>query len=223
MYIFLTHCNEWLSQEKLLPLIAWLPLSIQQDILAYRRPEDATRAYLGKCLVHYGFEHLGIPFSWHNVQISEKDRPFLPEAEMDFNISHSGEYVMAAIGRGKVGVDVERHRKVHLDVFDRQFNAKEWEVIRSAENPSKQFFDYWAIKEAAIKADGRGVAVLSKTAILSDNLVMVEDMPLHYRPLEVAEGYSAAVAALIDSDKDAFLLYQVDSSRFFDQDMARDL
>jgi 4'-phosphopantetheinyl transferase len=216
MQIFLTHCNEWYSQEKLLPLIAWLPLFIQQDILAYRRSEDATRAYLGKCLVRYGFEQLGIPFSWHNVKISEKDRPFLPEAEMDFNISHSGEYVVAAIGSGKVGVDVERHRKVHLDVFDRQFNAKEWEVILSAKDPSKQFFDYWAIKEAAIKADGRGVAVLSKTAILSDNLVMVEDMPLHYHPLQIAEGYSAAVVALNDSDMDAFRLCQVDSSRFFD-------
>lgn len=217
MQIFLSRCNEWLSQDKLLPLIAWLPPSLQQDVLAYRHPEDATRTFLGKCLVRFGFEQMGILFNWQSVLFSDKGRPYMPDAVMDFNISHSGEFVMVAIGKGKVGVDVERHRKVDLDLFDRQFNAREWEIIRSADDPTKQFFDYWAIKEAAIKADGRGVTVLSKTAILSDDVVLVEDTPWFYLPLAMADGYSAAVVALDAQDVVGCQLNQVDSFRLSHQ------
>jgi len=171
------------------------------------QPKDYNASFLGKRLLEYAFKAAGYPFSWEKIVYSAKDRPYLESSPVDFNISHSGAYVVVAIGSGRIGIDIEQHRRVRLELFNRQFTAEEWIQIRSARDPQQQFFRFWSIKEAAIKADGRGVEVLSDTAITTEDRLQIGEIPWYYQPLPVAQGYSAAVCCdrpFYVTDKDMY-------------------
>jgi 4'-phosphopantetheinyl transferase len=193
MRLFYTHIDAFLSKEDLSAQITKLPKKIQEELLAYRRREDATASFLGKCLVKYGFQQEGVDFTWDKVAYTEKDKPYLPDSTLQFNISHSGNFVAVITGRGLSGVDVERYREVKLELFNRQFSEAEWEQIHQSERPSRKFIEFWAIKEAAIKADGRGVAILSKTNILSPSELMADGQRMRYQLQDIHPEYACAI------------------------------
>jgi len=193
MRLLYTHIDALISKEDLSMQITALPEKIQEELLAYRRKEDATASFLGKCLVQYAFQQEGQLFSWNDVAYTEKGKPYLEESSWQFNISHSGNYVAVIIGQGLVGVDVERYREVNLELFNRQFSEAEWEQIHQAEIPSQKFIEFWAIKEAAIKADGRGVSILSQTNILNASELIADGQLMHYQLLNIHADYACAV------------------------------
>lgn len=89
---------------------------------------------------------------------SEYGRPFL--ADYDFNVSHAGDWIVIAVAsNGRVGVDVEKIRQVEENLADVCFTSQEKEVIFSNERfDVEKFFDFWTLKEAFLKADGRGLS-----------------------------------------------------------------
>ena len=84
------------------------------------------------------------------------------EADLRFNLAHSGGVVLYAFARGRaVGVDVEELRP--LDEFDALsrtvFSLREREELQ-AQPPSRRlraFFDGWVRKEAVLKGSGDGL------------------------------------------------------------------
>jgi 4'-phosphopantetheinyl transferase len=95
-----------------------------------------------------------------DVAIEQADfgKPFLPDSDIFFNMSHSEECIVIAVRRGKpVGVDVEFIRPVTdmLAIVEENFYPHE----RSLLNSQEMFFKYWTRKEALIKAVGRGISI----------------------------------------------------------------
>jgi len=98
-----------------------------------------------------------------------KGKPYLasPPTELDFNVSHSGDYALLGFTRGRaLGVDVERRRDDFDDLTslaEASFSPGELAVFRSL--PPAQhveaFFTCWSRKEAFIKATGEGVSQLA--------------------------------------------------------------
>ena len=86
---------------------------------------------------------------------------------LDYNVSHSGDWVVLAGGEGGVGVDVMRTRDSRVDrleeffrLMDKQFTAGEWGAIRGREGRQEQlamFFRHWTLKESYVKAVGSGL------------------------------------------------------------------
>ncbi len=83
--------------------------------------------------------------------------------DLCFNLSHSHGMVACAISRCcEVGVDVEDiHRKVNFSIARRFFSSFEAGGVETAEGEEKKkrFFDIWTLKEAYIKAVGKGLAI----------------------------------------------------------------
>ncbi|HTP26000.1 MAG TPA: 4'-phosphopantetheinyl transferase superfamily protein [Anaeromyxobacteraceae bacterium] len=108
------------------------------------------------------------PESWHFAR-TEQGRPYLAEAESDpdvrwisFNLSNTRGLVACAIARDRaLGVDVERTSRQHdpLLLADRVLSAPELADLRSCstEQRPQRFFDYWTLKEAYLKARGKGL------------------------------------------------------------------
>jgi len=93
----------------------------------------------------------------------ESGKPFLPNASVAFNVSHSGAYALIAVTRrGEVGVDIEAHRPLlERDALARQcFSAVEYARLQSLPDASRTeaFFTCWSRKEAYVKAVGDGLA-----------------------------------------------------------------
>ena len=76
--------------------------------------------------------------------------------EIFFNISHSSNYVVCAIGDKPVGIDIEGGRKGRQNLARRFFDRAESDWIEEAES-DERFFRIWTLKEAYGKATGRGV------------------------------------------------------------------
>jgi 4'-phosphopantetheinyl transferase len=96
------------------------------------------------------------------VEDSES-KPRLVDADgWDFNVSHAGDYVVVAVRRGAVGVDLEMKRPVREmgALVRRYFHADEAAAWEGLEEPEKEggFFTLWSAREAAMKCCGLGLA-----------------------------------------------------------------
>lgn len=169
VHIYCVKHTHKISEEVFLKLRNRLPARMQEEIAAYKHRESAEASLLGKTVLQYGFDHLALGVKPEEIKVTPKDRPFL-DGPIDFNISHSGHYVIAAIVKNaRVGIDIEQHRELDVTLFRRYFDDAEWRIIQSSPDAMQTFFDYWAVKESAIKCDGRGVEVLSDTHLLMNN------------------------------------------------------
>lgn len=85
-------------------------------------------------------------------------------ANINFNVSHSGEHGLIAVAaEGRLGVDVEeRTDRRDLDgLIATMLGPHEQAMLRSASSSRKRhlFFEFWAVKEALIKAVGLGLSL----------------------------------------------------------------
>jgi 4'-phosphopantetheinyl transferase len=102
----------------------------------------------------------------------EYGKPFLETREMEFSVSHSGEYGLFAFSLGRrVGVDIERIRSFDgmMDVSLRFFRPGEHESLCATpeERRAAAFFSCWTRKEAAVKALGGSIAILCEDVEVS--------------------------------------------------------
>ena len=138
-----------------------------------RRVEHLSRSELGRrWLVGRGAlreilaAELDQPPASVRLHLGPHGRPGLdPDAhrsDLDFNLSHSGELALVAVGRGlRVGVDVERPRpgRDPLRVANRYFSAAEVEAVQAVPETDRPlaFLRYWTAKEALAKGLGLGL------------------------------------------------------------------
>lgn len=99
-----------------------------------------------------------------NLEIDDFGKPFLSNhADIQFNISHSGEFIGLAISKHAIGIDIEvyndkiNYRELAQTVFSDQelTQIKNIDRIKLAE----AFYRCWAKKEAYMKAIGKGFHV----------------------------------------------------------------
>ena len=97
----------------------------------------------------------------------EHGRPYLKNPGealegLDFNVAHARRLVvMAWTRRGRVGIDLEPvDREVDHDLVARRFfHRREIEALRGLDEEARKrrFMALWVLKEAWMKADGRGI------------------------------------------------------------------
>jgi 4'-phosphopantetheinyl transferase len=139
------------------------------------------------------------------------DQPFLYgahgkpywEGEIAFNVSHSHDVGMIAIGRGiELGCDVERVDPKFVDdqIPERFFSPGEVRALRALPKPEQTaaFFRIWTRKEAVIKACGLGVSMgLDTFDVTLDEpaRILRGAAGLTLKSVEAPDGFMAAVAA----------------------------
>ena len=119
-------------------------------------------------------------------------KPSLADHDIHFNVSHSAELGLFAFAPDRpVGVDVENERPVRrlLDVAQRFMSEDEIRSLAATapEERDTAFLKSWVVREARLKAEGKGVWSTSEEAKARENLTHKLFSP---RP-----GYIAAVAA----------------------------
>jgi len=199
VHIFSIKQEEKLSDEIFQQFLLQIPELFTNEILKYKFWQGAQSSLLGKIILDFGFKFLNLNHSLHDIKVSVKERPFINN-EIDFNISHSGNYIICAIStKAKVGIDIEKHRELKSNIADRYFDKDECNEIETSPNSSKSFFDLWSLKESAIKCDGRGVEVLSAThkqyQAENENTVVCDGVLFHYKQSEIEKNYSCCVCS----------------------------
>lgn len=173
-----------------------LPEEEQARINRYKRPEDRQAALLGKALLISTFADTGT--DWLQLKRNDYGKPYFDETgnEAHFNISHSGDYVVAAVNRyGVVGVDIEKIRPLDLSGFKQFFSEEEWQNIHGHKNALQQFFTYWSIKEAVVKAVGKGLSLPLSDVRISGDSVRIDGQAYYFREILLHDDYRFMVAA----------------------------
>jgi 4'-phosphopantetheinyl transferase len=132
------------------------------------------------------------------------------QGQLQFNVSHSGEYVLIAIADGRaVGVDVEEvHDDFDVDeVAVHFFSADEQRDLETFTGRAKieAFYDCWTRKEAYLKAQGAGLSLPldqfdvslrpgEPARLIATRPDPAEAARWQLSGLGVADGYKAAVA-----------------------------
>jgi phosphopantetheinyl transferase len=100
------------------------------------------------------------PADW-SFELGEKGKPRLENAPcpLDFNLSHSGDWLACAVTAGTaVGVDLEccAPRRDVMKLARRFFRAAEIAALQACplEQQLELFYDYWTLKEARVKCRG---------------------------------------------------------------------
>ena len=126
----------------------------------HRRRFTTARFFLRRLLAAYtGLTAEGLRFSY-----GPQGKPALIDANLHFNLSHSGELAMLALNPSQpLGVDIERLRPVTdaLKIARRFFSDSEQEaLLQTAESQRNEaFMRCWTRKEAYIKAVGGGLSI----------------------------------------------------------------
>ena len=119
---------------------------------------DKERFLTARVVLKLLLEHiLGVSQDVINLEISKNGKPFFKNSE--FNLAHSGDYVLIAISNKPVGIDVE----IPKDDFDfniilkHTFSLEEITYINQNHNRKESFLTLWTRKEALLKATGEGL------------------------------------------------------------------
>jgi 4'-phosphopantetheinyl transferase len=131
---------------------------IQKHINSFLHYRDKVTAFTSAMLKYYYLPALlGIKPAEIRLGVSSYGKPYLiNNPSIDFNISHSGEYVGLAVGTcKKIGIDIELIDKdIDLTMKSIIFSESEWNLIDNYFD----FFVLWTKMEAYLKCIGVGFA-----------------------------------------------------------------
>jgi len=173
-----------------------LPQSLKDKVLKFRRWQDSYASLFGKLLLEAGLLNCGFSsFTFNDLQYTSFNRPFI-EDNIDFNLSHSGAFVVCALSNeGKVGIDIEEVKSINLEHLEGQFTANEWLNITDAIDPYREFYSCWTKKEAILKASGEGLNMPLTQLQLLDGYGVLNNNKWYIKEYYVANNYSVHLAS----------------------------
>lgn len=147
---------------------SWRPVLAESEwekAMRYRFRQDqvrsaVTRGVLRTLLARY----LAMAANAIDFTHNEFEKPAVKGGEIEFNVSHSGDFALLAFsGQAAVGVDVEQikgHRVVR-DLARRILTDDEYGRFMALPEAEREwtFFQIWTLKESVMKALGTGMSL----------------------------------------------------------------
>lgn len=138
-------------------LMEKIPEYRQQKIMKCKQADARIRSLgagllLKQVLKLYGLDEAATSYG-------ENGKPEI--AGLCFNLSHSGEMVVCAVGSAPVGCDIEKIHKSSSRIARRYFCESEREYLDSlgGEEKTEEFIRLWTIKESYLKMTGEGMKI----------------------------------------------------------------
>lgn len=133
----------------------------QAKIDAYR-VESAKRLSLGAGIVlDKGLREYGLCERDVKIKYGENGKPYLEDyPDIHFNLSHSGNMVLAVFSDAEVGCDIEEVGKSQEKLAERFFCQSEYEYLMEKQDERErceEFYRIWTLKESFMKVTGLGM------------------------------------------------------------------
>jgi 4'-phosphopantetheinyl transferase len=94
--------------------------------------------------------------------VNEHQKPFLKDRpDIHYNLSHSGNIIVAAFDSKPIGIDVEIIKPVSYQITRKVFDAEEQKHFETLSDREKlvYFYTIWTMKEAYLKKEGLGLSL----------------------------------------------------------------
>jgi 4'-phosphopantetheinyl transferase len=134
----------------------------------------ASRWLLRKVLARYA----GVAPEAVEFLRGDKGKPYLPQREIHFSLSHSGHWALLAVSKVElIGVDIEAVASTRdlTGIAESYYHPHEFAHLQTLAGDAQQnyFYRLWTLKEAFFKATGTGISAgLEKIAFaLADDKI----------------------------------------------------
>ena len=195
MIILYTFIQEEKHQDLLSRYLNVFSEDLKTNILKYRRWQDAQLSLLGKVLLQHGLSTYYDIFETE-IRLSSNHKPYLKDDPVHFNISHSKEMVVCAIGEFPIGIDVEFYdTAVNYKDFEFQMTPGEIKKIHEADDKIKHFFNYWTEKEAVMKAHGDGMMLPLDSFEVLNNESIIDRQKFFTKDILIDQNYCSCIAS----------------------------
>lgn len=170
--------------------------------------KDKIRTLIGEILIRtIIIEDLGIRNNNISFEKNPYGKPYIKEyAQFNFNISHSGNFVVCAIDNNPIGIDIEEVKYIEYEDIAKNFFAmSEFDYIIKNDSYSSlsRFYEIWTLKESFIKCCGQGLAMPLKSFSIEVNkyesikVVSNNEYKEHiFKIFDIKLGYKLAVCSL---------------------------
>lgn len=158
----------------------------------YTTGQTDSRLFLARVLEEY----YGIRDAARRLQFNLNGKPYLKDAPVRFNLSHSGDLTVVAAGRHQVGLDVQLR------------DDKPREALKNRLTPAEQeedFFRLWTAKEAYVKYRGESLARLLPHLRFEDGTLTEDGAPA---PVHLFFGELEGCALCICSEKEENIVFR---------------
>jgi len=157
MPLFYEHINDFAK-------IAIWHIAEEKNFFLQKVPLQREITHPHKQLQHlagrYLLQHLYHDFPHHLIEIADTRKPFLPNEEYHFSISHCGDYAAVIVSKDhRVGIDIELVTAKVERVKHKFLNEKEIELVNGQSdvgNEMQILTLLWSCKEAVFKWYGSG-------------------------------------------------------------------
>lgn len=155
--------------------------------LRFRKLDDRKRCITAGLMVRHFLGNT-------DITTGEFGKP-IAENGTQFNLSHSGRYVLMAISDSNVGCDIER-----IKIVDSQKLGKivlcqnEMQNIHSATDKTGLFFEYWTKKESLLKCTGEGFHRNAKNVDVSGDFFDDKDKRYYFKVFKFSD-YTVSVCS----------------------------
>jgi len=134
----------------------------RQRLSRIREPQSFAHSLIGDLLVRYlAVQYLGLSNEDLLFRTNQYGKPYLldPPRPFHFSLSHSGCWVVCAVGQNPVGVDVQLMEPVDDDFAQKVMTPEAYEHYLSLPHPQKldYFYELWTKLESFIKLTGKGI------------------------------------------------------------------
>lgn len=126
----------------------------------FMRQQDKLRGLFADLLIRdLIMKRTGLNNEEIEFTTNQYGKPFLKGTDnIHFNLSHSGDWVVAAIDDQSVGIDIEKIQSIDLDISKHYFSEIEHRNLMKNSDRLAYFFTLWSLKESYIKILGEGLS-----------------------------------------------------------------
>lgn len=197
-----------ISEEMLSELCLLIDSEKKSKVEKFVNKKDKIRTLIGEILIRtIIIENLNIDNKYINFNKNQYGKPYLKEyPNFNFNISHSGDYVLCAVDDKAIGVDVEEEKSIEYEEIAKSFfTTKEFDYIVNGDLKSQldRFYEIWTLKESYIKCCGQGLSIpLKSFSIEIDKYGNIKGISNNeykehiFKLFDIELGYKVAVCSL---------------------------
>jgi 4'-phosphopantetheinyl transferase len=170
----------------------------QQQVLRLRHREDQDRGMAAHCLIKFVLHYVyGLPREALLLTRNEWGKPYIADSTLQFNLTHSGNWVVCGIDSKPIGVDIEQINNIDTAALEPFFSPSERHMLEQLEGRDRGllFYDLWTLKESYVKMIGKGLSI-----------------PLHSFSVEAAGGGFRLTSADSADSACRFRQYPLDES-----------
>lgn len=142
--IFVYNSGEQLGGERMLAL-------------EYRKLDGKDSHTAGRKLLQEMVEY-HTQTSMPEISITQRGKPFFPDSNLHFSVSHTKHHVFCALSDKPIGIDAEElDRDIALPLADKILSPEEHIQYEAAADRRLALLTFWVLKEAAAKCTGEGL------------------------------------------------------------------